>query len=280
VTAATSDTPVRQGRTAPGSKYVSLARTTLQQAIAYRITTFFNVGLTFIWVIILYYLWRAAYSERASIAGLSWDQMRTYVVIAYGINALVGWRTGTAMMAAIRTGDVVFEMVRPLNYCTTQLARALGFTVVEGGISMIFTLVIGLVFLHIQAPASVASALLFVVALIIGFLTKVLVVFLVSLLTFWTLNGMGLMWSQQAIMQILSGTIVPLALMPGWLQFVAKVLPLRGIVSTPLEFYLGKAGGWDAVGLIGLQAVWLAALWVVANLAWKRAFRVVEIQGG
>jgi len=259
---------------------VSLARTTLQQAIAYRITTFFNVGLTFIWVIILYYLWRAAYSERASIAGLSWDQMRTYVVIAYGINALVGWRTGTAMMAAIRTGDVVFEMVRPLNYCTTQLARALGFTVVEGGISMIFTLVIGLAFLHIQAPASLASGLLFVLALIIGFLTKVLVVFLVSLLTFWTLNGMGLMWSQQAIMQILSGTIVPLALMPGWLQFVAKVLPLRGIVSTPLEFYLGNAGGWDAVGLIGLQAVWLTALWVVANLAWKRAFRVVEIQGG
>ncbi|GAB3915313.1 hypothetical protein GCM10011575_39770 [Microlunatus endophyticus] len=280
MTAIGSNTPAWRGRTTPGSKYLSLARTTLQQAIAYRITTFFNVGLTFIWVIILYYLWRAAYSGRASIAGLSWDQMRTYVVIAYGINALVGWRTGTAMMAAIRTGDVVFEMVRPLNYCTTQLARALGFTVVEGGISMIFTLVIGLVFLHIQAPATVASALLFVLALIIGFLTKVLVVFLVSLLTFWTLNGMGLMWSQQAIMQILSGTIVPLALMPGWLQFIAKVLPLRGIVSTPLEFYLGKSGGWDAVGLIGLQAIWLVALWIVANLAWKRAFRVVEIQGG
>ena len=269
-----------RGRTSPGSKYVSLARTTLQQAIAYRITTFFNVGLTFIWVIILYYLWRAAYAGRASIAGLSWDQMRTYVVIAYGINALVGWRTGTAMMATIRTGDVVFEMVRPLNYCTTQLARALGFTVVEGGISMVFTLVIGLLFLHIQAPASVGSALLFVLALIIGFLTKVLVVFLVSLLTFWTLNGMGLMWSQQAIMQILSGTIVPLALMPGWLQVVAKVLPLRGIVSTPLEFYLGTASGWAGLGLLGLQAAWLVALWLISNLAWKRAFRIVEIQGG
>lgn len=270
----------RRRRTSPGLKYVSLARTTLQQAIAYRITTFFNVGLTFIWVIILYYLWRAAYAGRSSIAGLSWDEMRTYVVIAYGINALVGWRTGTAMMATIRTGDVVFEMVRPLNYCTTQLARALGFTVVEGGISMAFTLVIGLLFLHVQAPASVGSALFFVLALMIGFLTKVLVVFLVSLLAFWTLNGMGLMWSQQAIMQILSGTIVPLALMPGWLQLVAKVLPLRGIVSTPLEFYLGKASGWGGLGLLGLQTAWLVALWMVSNLAWKRAFRVVEIQGG
>lgn len=269
-----------RGRTEPGSKYLSLARTTLQQAIAYRITTFFNVGLTFIWVIILYYLWRAAYAGRASIAGLSWDEMRTYVVIAYGINALVGWRTGTAMMTTIRTGDIVFEMVRPLNYCTTQLARALGFTAVEGAISMIFTLVIGLIFLDIRPPASIGAALLFLIALIIGFLTKVLVVFLVSLLTFWTLNGMGLMWSQQAIMQILSGTIVPLALMPGWLQIIAGVLPLRGIVSTPLQLYLGKTTGWDAVGLLGLQVIWLVVLWVVSNLAWRRAFRVVEIQGG
>lgn len=269
-----------RSRDRPVPKYVSLARTTLQQAIAYRITTFFNVGLTFIWVIILYYLWRAAYAGRASIAGLTWDEMRTYVVIAYGINALVGWRTGTAMMATIRTGDVVFDMVRPLNYCTTQLSRAVGFTAVEGAISMAFTLTIGLLFLHIQPPASVGAGLLFAVALIIGFVTKVLVVFLVSLLTFWTLNGMGLMWSQQAIMQILSGTIVPLALMPGWLQVIAEVLPLRGIVSTPLQLYLGKSSGWDAVGLLGLQVLWLAVLWVVSNLAWRRAFRVVEIQGG
>ncbi|QDP98208.1 hypothetical protein FOE78_21940 [Microlunatus elymi] len=269
-----------RGRTEPGPKYLSLARTTLQQAIAYRITTLFNVGLTFIWVIILYYLWRSAYAGRTSIGGLTWDQMRTYVVIAYGINALVGWRTGSAMMATIRTGDVVFEMVRPLNYCTTQLARSVGYTVVEGAVSLAFTLAIGLIFLHIEAPASVAAALLFVLALIIGFLTKVLVVFLVSLLTFWTLNGMGLMWSQQAIMQILSGTIVPLALMPAWLQVIAGVLPLRGIVSTPLQLYLGQSTGWDAVGLLGLQLFWLVALWVLANLAWRRAFRIVEIQGG
>jgi ABC-2 type transport system permease protein len=270
----------RPGRTAPAPRYLALARTTLQQAIAYRITTFFNVGLTFIWVVILYYLWRAAYADRASIAGLSWDEMRTYVVIAYGINALVGWRTGSAMMQTIRTGDVVFEMVRPLNYCTMQVARAIGFTAVEGLISLVFTLVIGLLLLGIEPPASVGSAFLFVVALSIGFLTKVLVVFLVSLLVFWTLSGIGLMWSQQAIMQILSGTIVPLALMPQWLRVIAEVLPLRGVVSTPLQVYVGQVTGWHAAALLLLQAGWLAALWLLANMAWRRAFRTVEIQGG
>jgi ABC-2 type transport system permease protein len=268
------------GRTEPTPKYVSLARTALQQAIAYRVTTFLSVGLTFVWVFILYFLWRAAYADTSAIAGFSWEEMRTYVVIAYGINALVGWQIGSTMMATIRTGDVVFEILRPQNYCGMQIARACGFTVIEGAISLLFTLVIGLLVLGIEPPASVLSGSLFAVTVVIGFLTKVLVVFCVSLLTFWTLSGLGIMWSQQAVIQILSGTIVPLALMPGWLQWTAEVLPLRGIVSTPLMLYLGKADGWHAVGLIALQIGWLVALWVLANLAWRKAFAAVEIQGG
>jgi ABC-2 type transport system permease protein len=88
------------------------------------------------------------------------------------------------------------------------------------------------------------------------------------------------MWSQEAVLQILSGTIVPLAFMPGWLRLIAEVLPMRGIVSTPVTLYLGKATGGEAALLIGLQVVWLVALWVLANLAWRKAFTVVDIQGG
>lgn len=124
------------------------------------------------------------------------------------------------------------------------------------------------------------DAALFIVAVVLGFVTKALVVFLVSLLGFWTQSGVGLMWSQQAVIQVLSGTIVPLALMPTWLRVVAEWLPLRGIVSTPLTFYLGKADARQTMVLLGTQVVWLVVLWLLANLAWRRAFNVVTIQGG
>ena len=32
--------------------------------------------------------------------------------------------------------------------------------------------------------------------------------------------------------------------------------------------------------LLGTQVVWLVVLWLLANLAWRRAFNVVTIQGG
>lgn len=267
-------------RIRPWPKYLSIANTSFQQAIAYRVTTLINVAMTFIWVFILYYLWAAAFSERDLIAGYTWNEMRTYIVLAYGINALVGWRVGSQMMNTIRTGEIVRDLVRPLNYAGTQLAMAVGFSIVEGIISFTLTLVLGLVFLDMQAPASPGMAALFILAVLVGYVTKALIFFTVSLLTFWTLNGVGLMWAQQAVIAILSGTLVPIEMMPAWLRVTAEVLPMRGIVSTPLRFYLGKADRMEIAWLLGLQLFWLAALWWFANWAWHKAFNAVEIQGG
>ncbi len=261
-------------------RYLSIALTSFQQAITYRITTLTNIGLTFIWVFILYFLWRAAFNEHQMIQGFTWEEMRTYVVLAFGLNALIGWRISANMMYTIRTGEILRDLTRPLNYCLNQVSIATGAALVEGILSLGLTLVVGLVFIGIQPPANATAAVLFGIAVVLGFFTKALIVFSVSLLTFWTLNGVGISWSRDAIINILSGTIIPLAMMPGWLQIVADVAPMRGIVSTPLMIYLGKAEGMDALGLLALSGGWLVALWFFANWAWKAAFNRVEIQGG
>lgn len=261
-------------------KYLAIASIWVQQALAYRVTTLFNILITFIWVFILYALWDAAFSESGAIAGYSWDEMRTYILLAYGINALVGWRVASQMMRTIRDGEIARELTRPLNYRSTQLAAAAGMSVVEGLISLVLILVLGTLLFDVQPPDSPVAAALFAIALLAGFVIKALCIFLISLLCFWTLNSVGLMWAQQAVIGILSGTLIPLAMMPGALRVVAEVLPLRGIVSTPLQIYLGKAQGWDLAGLMTLQFGWLAVLWVFSDWAWRKAFNAVEIQGG
>lgn len=269
-----------QVRIAPRPKYISIALTSFQQAITYRITTLTNIALTFIWVFILYYLWKAAFNERQMIQGFTWDDMRTYVVLAYGLNGLIGWRISANMMQTIRTGEILRDLTRPLNYCTNQLSVATGAAMVEGILSLILTLVVGLVFIGIKPPADTTAGIMFAVAVLLGFFTKALIVFSVSLLTFWTLNGVGISWSREAVLNILSGTIIPLAMLPGWLQTVANFAPMRGIVNTPLMIYLGKAQGTEALLLLALSTGWLVVLWFFANWAWKTAFNHVEIQGG
>lgn len=252
----------------------------LQQALAYRGTAIFTVLILFLWIGILFSFWASAYEGRNLISGYSLDEMRTYILLAYAINALVGWRVASAMMARIRSGEIVIDLIRPLNYRTAQLANAVGNAVVEGAISFGIAIGLGLIFFDIQPPESAMATVLFVLSVLIGFVTKVLIVFLITLLTFWTLQGVGLMWAQQAVIAILSGTLVPLALLPGWIRFVAEILPLRGIVATPVSIYLGNSTGMAMLGLLTLQVAWLAVLWWVTDKAWIRAFRAVEIQGG
>ncbi len=261
-------------------RYLAIAVTAAQQAVAYRINTISGIVGNFFWIGILYYLWQAAFADTARIGSFTWDQMRTYILLAYGINALVGWRVGGQMMGTIRTGEITRELTRPLNYRSTQLATAAGMSVVEGVISLVLILVLGTLFFDVQPPDSPGSGALFAIALLAGFVIKALCIFLISLLCFWTLNSVGLMWAQQSVISILSGTLIPLAMMPGWLRLVAEVLPLRGIVSTPLQIYLGKTQGWELGGLLALQFGWLAVLWVFSDWAWRKAFNAVQIQGG
>ena len=263
-------------------RYLAICLTAVQEATAYRFTAVFVVMLGFFWAFILYFLWEAAYADTAAgtIGGYTWPQMRTYIVLAFGINSLIGWNVAGPMQEGVRTGDIVLEMVRPLNYCAAQISRYLGYSAVEGGVALLLTMVIGILFLGLQPPQSALAGVVFVFALVGGFLTRALFLFLCSLLTFYVLGSGGIMWAQQAVTLVFSGALVPIALMPIWLQLVTNVLPLRGIVATPLAIYLGKATGWQMVGLLGVQIGWLILLWLVADRAWRHAFRSVDIQGG
>ena len=261
-------------------RYLAIAATAAQQATAYRIGTLTGIIANAFWIAILYYLWRAAFSQQSRIGAFTWDEMRTYILLAYGINALIGFPVASRMMWTIRTGEIVIDMVRPLNYLRSQLARTTGQAAVEGLCSLALVALLGVLVVGIVPPASPLAAAGFVLAVALGFVTKFLFVFTVSLVCFWTINAVGVNWTQLAIVNVLSGALVPIEFLPGVVRVVAEWSPLRGIAATPLGIYLGQYEGRALAGMLALQAGWLAALWLIADRAWVRAFRAVEIQGG
>lgn len=161
--------PARPG---PWRRYLGIARMALQQALAYRGTAIFTVLILFLWIGILFSFWNSAYAGRDEIAGYTHRDMRTYILLAYAINALVGWRTARGMMSRIRTGEIVIDMIRPLNYRTTQLAHAAGGSVVEGAISFGIAIGLGLLFFDIRPPDGAFAGALFVTSVLVGFVTR------------------------------------------------------------------------------------------------------------
>lgn len=260
--------------------YVTLALIALQRAVAYRMTLFFNLATGLIWVIVLYYLWRTVYASTTEMGNFDWQAMRTYIVVSYAVNSLLSYGSVSRMAWYVRTGQVATELLRPLDYLLTQLAQSVGAAIIEGCFGSAIALFLGIFLLHISPPISLAAAFFFLISVALGYLIKFLVSFMAALLCFWTIEGQGIVWGQIAIINLFSGSLIPLNLLPSGLQTLVLALPFQGILFTPVSIYLGRLQGamlgWALLGQLG----WVILLWVFAQLLWRPATRALEFQGG
>jgi ABC-type uncharacterized transport system permease subunit len=68
-----------------------------------------------------------------------------------------------------------------------------------------------------------------------------------------------------AILGVLSGALLPLAILPWGLGKVFDWLPFASMASAPLRIYTGT-GSWP---VLLLQAGWAVVLWLVAAWLWR-----------
>ena len=131
----------------------------------------------------------------------------------------------------------------------------------------------------LAGPAGVAAATGFAVSLVLAFCVSQLITLLMSLASFWTLEvgGLGMMFA--VVRTFMSGAILPLWFMPGWLRGVAELLPFQAAAYTPLAIYFGRPPGGLAAAL-GVQMLWVLVLGGLCVLVWSRAKRRVVVQGG
>lgn len=270
-------------RLAPRPKYVSLALVGLHNAVAYRVNTILTFLTNAVWVVILLSLWETIFAARGSgaqVGDFDLQRMRTYVLVAYVANSLVTHYSESGIIAGIRYGAVVLDLLRPVDYMLGQLAGAAGGAAFEAALGGIAALLVGIYALHVSPPASFEGAAAFVVSVLLAFVVRFLISFIVSLFSFWTSNGLGLMWARAAVSNVLSGTLIPLALFPDWLRGVALALPFHTLVSTPVLIYLGEIRGSEIPIALASQVGWLIALWVLARRLWRPCVRRLTVQGG
>jgi ABC-2 type transport system permease protein len=261
-------------------KYLALMLVAAQRSIAYRSTTLLSLVAGLIWVVMLYYLWERIFATNPRVGTFTWDTMRTYIVVAFGVNALLSFFTENRLFHIIRTGDIVGELIRPVDYLLAQFAQAVGAALVEVVLTGTLVLLLGLSVLHVAGPASLVAGFFFVPSVVLGFAVKFLISYLTALACFWTMNHLGLLWARSAVTNILSGALIPLQFFPDWLQAIAFAAPFQAIVHTPLAIYLGNLAGYDLLRALLIQISWVIVLWLLARLLWTPSTRALEIQGG
>jgi ABC-2 type transport system permease protein len=81
------------------------------------------------------------------------------------------------------------------------------------------------------------------------------------------------------VVAFLAGEMIPVDLLPGWLEGVARALPFRYLVYFPARILVGMASGAEIwAGLIA-QGIWVPGLSAAVGIAWNRGVRRNEAVG-
>ena len=254
-------------------------RMAIQRTWAYRARMTIWIFRNMLMLFMLRMVWTAVYGDREIMDGVPLPAMILYVTIAMLQQYLIEPAAMHELDVRIQRGTVAGDLIRPVGLIQQLVAYDLGFVV--GRIPLIIiVLPLAAIVGSFQLPGSWAAGIGYVISLALAYVLGLLVWMPVGMLGFWTFNTSGIRFLMFSVLSFVSGQMVPLWFMPGFLRTTLEWLPFQGMAYTPLAIYIGQATGMEIVRMIAVQVIWIALLSVFVTRLWERAMNVVTIQGG
>src|SRR4051794_18064692 len=136
-------------------RYSGIALISVKEKLAYRFDFFFSLAISLVCMVLLVYLWRAVY-RNATALDLPLRDLVTYVCLGQAFNfARIGWaqrRLLFSINASLQSGDIVFDLIRPVDYQAMQFSQVLGQYVAEMILINAPAYLVALLVFHIAPP--------------------------------------------------------------------------------------------------------------------------------
>lgn len=231
-------------------------------------------------MIIFVFFWRAVYAETDTVGGLTAAQTITYILYAQMIAPLVRWSLVLDFGGMIREGQVGIELLRPMDFQGRFYAQGLA---AIGVILLRQTLPLGLVawlLFGLRIPTDPRVWLAFFVSLLMGNAILFFFDWTFATLAFYTTETWGLHVLREGVAVFFSGALLPLAMMPLWLQQIAAALPFSQTLYVPVGLLTGLIPIERMLHVWLVQVAWLGGLYLLSRLIFRVAVRRITVQGG
>jgi ABC-2 type transport system permease protein len=133
---------------------------------------------------------------------------------------------------------------------------------------------------HPTFNAGIGDVLAFFIAIWGAYVIRSLELWMLGLVTFWTTRVGPVFDVFFTAELLLSGRLVPLALMPDWAQQLANFFPFKWTFGFPIEALIGQLPASELLGGLAIQGLWIALLTGVVMVGWRFAVRRFSAVGG
>jgi ABC-2 type transport system permease protein len=268
----------------PMKLYFSAFRIRLMQSLQYRIAAMAGLVTQFFWGFMIIMILEAFYKNSDATAPMTLPQLASYIWLQQAFLVFVAlWYRDGELFSLITNGNVAYELCRPTNLYFFWHVRLLAQRL--SGAALRCLPILGVAMLlpdpyRLRLPTDMSTFLLFLVTLLLGVLVNVSISMYLYILTFVTLSQVGPMMIIGTLGEFCSGMIIPIPLMPEWLQQIVTILPFRLASDLPFRIWSGHLGHAEAFAGIATQLVWLLVLVGTGQLAMRKVLRRAVLQGG
>jgi ABC-2 type transport system permease protein len=180
----------------------------------------------------------------------------------------------------IRQGTLATRLLRPLHPLLAYLAQHLAAVPLRALITSPLTVILVVTAgdqLTVGDPLRLAILLL---SLAGAWLILFFMMAIVGSLALFVDSALSVFEIWLGLHFLLSGYLIPLELLPGWVAKVAAVLPFRYTLSYPVETLIGLNDRAHALRDLGVQWLYVAGLLAATLLVWRRGMRRFVAFGG
>jgi len=260
--------------------YCSVFSARFRVLLQYRAAAIAGFATQIFWGLIRVMIFDAFYRSTTVKQPMTYPEVVTYVWLGQGMLLLVIFAADDDISTMIRTGSVSYELVRPLDVYLFWYCRALAFRTAPLLLRSIPLFLIAGLFFNLQAPASFIHAGVFALSCLTAILLSSAMAMVMTISLLWTVSGDGVNRILPAAVFFFSGLIVPLPLLPDWMQSVVSFLPFRGLADTPYRIYMGHMPLSEVPLSLLHQWIWVVATVIFGYQLLNRGIRKLVVQGG
>ena len=268
--------------------YLSIFQARFRTLLQYRAAAWAGFGTQAFFGLVRIMIFAAFFASSTKAQPMNFEQVVTYIWLGQALLLLIPFREDTEISHLIRSGNIAYELVRPVRLYWFWFARQFANRTAPVILRSIPLLILAVWLLPIagvdewalQGPVSFGAGFCFLVSLLAAVILAGSFSVLMAITLFWTISADGIANLFPVLLWSLSGIVLPLPFFPDWVQPALRMLPFRGLMDTPFQFYIGNILPQQAAWEIGHQCVWIAVLGLFGYALLKRGLQRVVIQGG
>lgn len=252
-----------------------LARSSYESRLQYTASHAMRTVASIIFGMIYISIWQGI-GEQHALEGYGRAGMVAYMAF----NQVILWLTmtshGLGLEDRVRTGQIATDLIRPLHlfvYAAGKEAGSIVYNLLFTAfpLYLLYTLLFGL-----PVPSDPTVWLRTLAALVMAAYTAICIAYCIGVTALWTVESRWFSLLNYSLSFVLSGFLMPIAWMPGWLQTISRLSPYPVFNDVPTRTYIGHA----SPGALMAPAVWCVLMTLACLAATSAVRRKVEVHGG